>query len=667
MKQKLLKTLALVLFFLGGANSASADNIYPTCDVFFRTSLSGDPATYSWVGGYPKTAASLGDNNMAGNHRVGMFVLQKYSVENLKAASSLVLHLHRKSGGDALAIWAFSTNDWTNESSASDIASAVNGIVGLDLNTVGTPSNSPLVNGGSNENDSKFTFNSTALAAIKAAAEYTGTTGTFTLLITNRTGDMSNSGSGDRTFYGSAHSDDSYHPYIAVSYYNALVTETSTGDETLCSTLNEAFNAVSSEGTISLLNDITITSRCNISGKTISVVPSKAGITVSSTLSNSLWFLANGGSLTVGSDAYPLTIDGGGNTNSSNHVEASGGNSTFKNVIFKDCTTSDNKGIVCHKSGGQIHLLDVTFQNCNTTQSGRGIVFAGSTGMHLEGSITFENCNEYNFYQENGRYLNVGYIGSSQVAPFTTYYQNAALGNVVLSSSSGENRTNLFKLMNEGYGIVKTGSHWTDHFITEAYTQTISAAGAATLILPFDATIPTGVKAYTLTHTSGQSYVTATEVTGGTLNANTPVLLNAEAGKYWFINTRDVKEATDNDGIDHTSGALTGVYSDKTFGTEITSYDNIYILNNHSTYGIGFYKAVAEKKVGANRCYLTATNVPGASEVKGLSIMLDEETGITEVTEKTEVTEGYYDLSGRRVAKPTKGLYIVNGKKIVIK
>ena len=28
---------------------------------------------------------------------------------------------------------------------------------------------------------------------------------------------------------------------------------------------------------------------------------------------------------------------------------------------------------------------------------------------------------------------------------------------------------------------------------------------------------------------------------------------------------------------------------------------------------------------------------------------------------------GYYDLQGRRVAQPAKGLYIVNGKKMVIK
>lgn len=33
----------------------------------------------------------------------------------------------------------------------------------------------------------------------------------------------------------------------------------------------------------------------------------------------------------------------------------------------------------------------------------------------------------------------------------------------------------------------------------------------------------------------------------------------------------------------------------------------------------------------------------------------------------TDSTEDYYDLSGRRVSKPTKGVFIQNGKKVVIK
>lgn len=62
---------------------------------------------------------------------------------------------------------------------------------------------------------------------------------------------------------------------------------------------------------------------------------------------------------------------------------------------------------------------------------------------------------------------------------------------------------------------------------------TVTSAGASTLVLPYDATIPNGVKAYTLTNTEGEATAIATELTGS-IPANTPVLINAAAGTYNF-------------------------------------------------------------------------------------------------------------------------------------
>ena len=43
-------------------------------------------------------------------------------------------------------------------------------------------------------------------------------------------------------------------------------------------------------------------------------------------------------------------------------------------------------------------------------------------------------------------------------------------------------------------------------------------------------------------------------------------------------------------------------------------------------------------------------------------------TGISIVnSDERDVQEGVYDLSGRRIAKPTKGLYIIGGKKVFVK
>ena len=45
----------------------------------------------------------------------------------------------------------------------------------------------------------------------------------------------------------------------------------------------------------------------------------------------------------------------------------------------------------------------------------------------------------------------------------------------------------------------------------------------------------------------------------------------------------------------------------------------------------------------------------------------DETTAIISITDGKVDRVTYYDLSGRRVPKPTRGLFIVGGKKVVIK
>ena len=84
-----------------------------------------------------------------------------------------------------------------------------------------------------------------------------------------------------------------------------------------------------------------------------------------------------------------------------------------------------------------------------------------------------------------------------------------------------------------------------------------------------------------------------------------------------------------------------------------------YVLADKD-YTIGFYEAQAGTTIPAGKAYI---EVKGAS-VKGF--FFDNETGLTPALSQGEgETEVVYDLSGRRVNNPTKGLYIVNGKKIM--
>ena len=97
--------------------------------------------------------------------------------------------------------------------------------------------------------------------------------------------------------------------------------------------------------------------------------------------------------------------------------------------------------------------------------------------------------------------------------------------------------------------------------------------------------------------------------------------------------------------------------------TSITNPGNAYVLNKTATNGVGFYKLSSTGTIGANKAYLTYS---GPSLARGY-FGFDETTGIEMPTaEVIDADAVVYDLQGRRVAQPTKGLYIVNGKKVFI-
>ena len=188
----------------------------------------------------------------------------------------------------------------------------------------------------------------------------------------------------------------------------------------------------------------------------------------------------------------------------------------------------------------------------------------------------------------------------------------------------------------------------TDFTATAAtYTTTIKDAG--TLCLPFAAAIPESVKAYTLTYTSGDK-AEATEVEE-TITANTPVLLNG-SGSATFTGSGTVAADAAN-----TAGALTGVF-------ETTAVPaGSYVLQNQED-GIGFYKVAEGSAINAKpfRAYLTAT-----SGARSLKISFSGTTGVQTIAAEAQQNSEVYDLQGRRVAQPVKGLYIVNGKKMMVK
>lgn len=195
----------------------------------------------------------------------------------------------------------------------------------------------------------------------------------------------------------------------------------------------------------------------------------------------------------------------------------------------------------------------------------------------------------------------------------------------------------------------------TVEYALAAYDLNVTDAGAATLVLPYETTIPENVKAYTLNYTSGSKAI-ATELTQ-TIPANTPVLVNAAKGKYTFTATTTLTtkaESTKN-------GSLVGAW-------EATSVPaDAYVLQNQNGV-VAFYKVSSgsDIQVKANQAYLVAPT----AQSRSIDIDFGGTTGISQVATDKQSDDAYYTLSGIRVSKSglqKNQIYIHNGKAFVVK
>lgn len=93
-----------------------------------------------------------------------------------------------------------------------------------------------------------------------------------------------------------------------------------------------------------------------------------------------------------------------------------------------------------------------------------------------------------------------------------------------------------------------------------------------------------------------------------------------------------------------------------------------YIFAKNSSGDIAFYKLIADHTLGAKKAYLeTDVDITPAAGVKGVSLIFsDEETGINTIQASVQ-EDAIYTLSGVRVLNPTRGLYIVGGRKVFLK
>ena len=172
----------------------------------------------------------------------------------------------------------------------------------------------------------------------------------------------------------------------------------------------------------------------------------------------------------------------------------------------------------------------------------------------------------------------------------------------------------------------------------------------ATFSAPFATIIPEGVKAYYVSAKGTEATMTAIDAQA--IPANQGVILTSETGDAVTM----VPAASE------TAATITGNQLGHSAGAAKTlTAGEGYILGN-GTEGTAFYPCKAGS-LPINKAYLLGNGGESAIAMNFGNAV----TGINTIAAPASAKAPIFDLSGRRVVKATKGLYIQNGKKVIVK
>ena len=233
----------------------------------------------------------------------------------------------------------------------------------------------------------------------------------------------------------------------------------------------------------------------------------------------------------------------------------------------------------------------------------------------------------------------------------------------IRSSSDGINYVNIYKEHGVAGNDKATKAGLATYTIEEvdAFPLTLQADGAAAVCLPFNVVIPEGIYAYDATvtdiknnETSGYNCtMRAIAGPGDTLKGGTPTIVNGSEGTHQFTITMSDQ------------GAVTSLPESLLKGNNVESSlsqsgDTKKFLFTNNT----FKAFEGSKDVAANQCWMEC-NVTQANE---LIVYFSDPTGIDETTATPQCNSGnIYNIAGKKLSHPQKGINIVDSKKVLVK
>jgi len=281
----------------------------------------------------------------------------------------------------------------------------------------------------------------------------------------------------------------------------------------------------------------------------------------------------------------------------------------------------------------------------------------GSDGKYFQGNVIKFNttvpgtvqvwfCNTSNRddSQANRRFLYINGNNSDVYTLNTTFVeasQNVPAGEVVINAYTGEDAATMVRINK----IV---------FTPAATTINLNGSGYATYSNYYDVAV-SGAKVYTAVLDFDKEKITCTEVNGGKVPAGAGVLLYGTAyAEVTLTPTTGAAALSDNDlkGTTKSDGTLAEKEAN---GIYYSLSGNAFMTFN----GAAFV---------ANKAYFEAPS--GGQGARSFSIVFNDggyAAAIEGVSAAERSADSVFDLQGRRVEKPVKGIYVVNGKKVVVK
>ena len=162
-----------------------------------------------------------------------------------------------------------------------------------------------------------------------------------------------------------------------------------------------------------------------------------------------------------------------------------------------------------------------------------------------------------------------------------------------------------------------------------------------------------------------ENWVGLTEIKEKEIPAGVGVVLNAQQGVYQF------------EILDKATIEINSLFKGTVVAENVTEEAFVLSANDGKA---ELCKAEMNQTVGdekeqqkaflnnGHKAYLPADSLKqGAAYSKSLGMYFPGSTGIDDVKGQSGEVKGVYDLQGREVETPSKGLYIINGKKVLVK